>query len=46
LGVALRRDIAAPLVRSHENVISISGDGGFLLAALELETAVRLKAHI
>ena len=38
--------IAASLVRPHEKVISISGDGGFLFSAMELETAVRLKAHI
>ena len=29
-----------------KKVISISGDGGFLYSAMELETAVRLKAHI
>jgi len=27
-------------------VISISGDGGFLFSAMELETAVRLGAHV
>ena len=46
LGVALPWAIAASLVRPHEKVISISGDGGFLFSAMELETAVRLKAHI
>ncbi len=46
LGVALPWAIAASLVRPHEKVISISGDGGFLYSAMELETAVRLKAHI
>jgi acetolactate synthase-1/2/3 large subunit len=33
-------------VRPHEKVLSISGDGGFLFSANELETAVRLHAHI
>lgn len=46
LGVALPWGIAASLVRPHEKVISISGDGGFLFSAMELETAVRLKAHV
>jgi acetolactate synthase-1/2/3 large subunit len=46
LGVALPWAIAASLVRPHEKVLSISGDGGFLFSANELETAVRLKAHI
>ncbi len=46
LGVAMPWAIAASLVRPHEKVISISGDGGFLYSAMELETAVRLQAHI
>jgi acetolactate synthase I/II/III large subunit len=46
LGVALPRAIAASIVRPSEKVISISGDGGFLFSAMELETAVRLKANI
>ena len=46
LGVALPWAIAASLVRPHEKVLSISGDGGFLFSANELETAVRLHAHI
>jgi acetolactate synthase I/II/III large subunit len=37
---------AASLVRPHKKVISISGDGGFLFSSMELETAVRLKAHV
>ncbi len=41
LGVALPWAIAAKLIRPHEKVISISGDGGFLFSAMELETAVR-----
>jgi acetolactate synthase-1/2/3 large subunit len=46
LGVALPWAIAASLIRPHEKVLSISGDGGFLFSANELETAVRLHAHI
>jgi acetolactate synthase I/II/III large subunit len=46
LGVGLPWAIAASLVRPREKVISISGDGGFLFSAMELETAVRLKSNL
>jgi acetolactate synthase I/II/III large subunit len=46
LGVALPWAIAASIVRPADKVLSISGDGGFLYSAMELETAVRLKANI
>jgi acetolactate synthase-1/2/3 large subunit len=46
LGVALPWGIAASIVRPAEKVLSISGDGGFLFSAMELETAVRLKANV
>lgn len=46
LGVALPWGIAATLVRPGEKVVSISGDGGFLFSAMELETAVRLHAPL
>jgi len=46
LGVGLPWAIAACLVRPAEKVISISGDGGFLFSASELETAVRLKCNL
>jgi acetolactate synthase-1/2/3 large subunit len=46
LGVGLPWGIAASLVRPNEKVISISGDGGFLFSAMELETAVRLKCNL
>ncbi|MGF6754780.1 acetolactate synthase AlsS [Paraburkholderia sp. GAS42] len=46
LGVALPWGIAATLVRPSEKVLTISGDGGFLFSAMELETAVRLKSNI
>jgi acetolactate synthase-1/2/3 large subunit len=46
LGVGLPWAIAACLVRPGDQVISISGDGGFLFSAGELETAVRLKCNL
>lgn len=42
LGVALPWAMAACLVRPDTPVVSISGDGGFLYSAQELETATRL----
>jgi acetolactate synthase I/II/III large subunit len=42
LGVALPWAMAACLVRPGTRVVSISGDGGFLFSAQELETATRL----
>lgn len=46
LGVALPWAISAALVRPNTKVISVSGDGGFLFSAQELETAVRLNLPI
>jgi acetolactate synthase-1/2/3 large subunit len=46
LGVALPWGIASCLVRPREKTLSISGDGGFLFSAMELETAVRLKLNL
>ncbi|MFD1440171.1 acetolactate synthase AlsS [Lacticaseibacillus hegangensis] len=46
LGVALPWAIAATLVRPGEKAVSVSGDGGFLFSAMELETAVRLHANL
>lgn len=42
LGVALPWAIATSLVRPSTPVLSVSGDGGFLFSAQELETAHRL----
>lgn len=42
LGVALPWAMAAALVRPNTPVVSVSGDGGFLFSAQELETATRL----
>jgi acetolactate synthase-1/2/3 large subunit len=41
LGIALPWAIAAYFARPKTPIISISGDGGFLFSAMELETAVR-----
>ena len=46
LGVALPWAISAALVRPKTQIFSVSGDGGFLFSAQELETAVRLKQKI
>ncbi len=45
LGVGLPWAIAACLARPRDKIISMSGDGGFLFSAMELETAVRLGCH-
>jgi acetolactate synthase-1/2/3 large subunit len=42
LGVALPWAMAATLIRPGKQVVSVSGDGGFLFSAMELETARRL----
>jgi acetolactate synthase I/II/III large subunit len=42
LGVALPWAMAAAMVRPGTQVVSVSGDGGFLFSAQELETATRL----
>lgn len=46
LGVALPWAISAALVRPNTQIISVSGDGGFLFSAQDLETAVRKKLNI
>jgi acetolactate synthase-1/2/3 large subunit len=43
MGFAVPTAIAAKLVDPHRNVVTVSGDGGFLMNCQELETAVRLK---
>lgn len=42
LGVGLPWAMAASMVRPGTQVVSVSGDGGFLFSAQELETATRL----
>jgi acetolactate synthase-1/2/3 large subunit len=45
LGVGLPWAIACNYARPGRKVVSISGDGGFLFSAMELETAVREGLH-
>ena len=46
LGVALPWAISAALVRPETQIISVSGDGGFLFSSQDLETAVRKNLNI
>ncbi len=46
MGFALPAAIAAKLVYPQRNVVTVNGDGGFLMNCQELETAVRLKTAI
>ncbi|MCE2578541.1 acetolactate synthase AlsS [Komagataeibacter sp. FNDCR1] len=46
MGVGLPWAIAASLINPAQKVISVSGDGGFMMSCMELETAVRLKCNI
>ena len=45
LGVALPWAMVAAMVRPGTQVVSVSGDGGFLFSAQELETATRLALN-
>jgi acetolactate synthase-1/2/3 large subunit len=46
MGFALPTAIGAKLVYPDRNVVAVSGDGGFLMNAQELETAVRLHTPV
>jgi acetolactate synthase-1/2/3 large subunit len=46
MGFALPTAIAAKLVQPARHVVTVSGDGGFLMNCQELETAVRLRTPI
>jgi acetolactate synthase-1/2/3 large subunit len=46
MGFALPTAIAAKLVHPGRHVVTVSGDGGFLMNCQELETAVRLRTPI
>ena len=46
MGIALPTAIAAKLVYPDRNVVTVNGDGGFLMNCQELETAVRLRTPI
>lgn len=43
MGIALPGGIAAKMVYPERKIMTVSGDGGFLMNIQELETAVRLK---
>ena len=43
MGFAVPAAVAAKLVHPDRRVVTVNGDGGFLMNAQELETAVRLK---
>jgi acetolactate synthase I/II/III large subunit len=46
MGFALPAAIAAKLVHPDRGVVAVSGDGGFLMNAQELETSVRLGTAV
>ncbi|HEX4671343.1 MAG TPA: acetolactate synthase large subunit [Solirubrobacteraceae bacterium] len=46
MGFALPTAIAAKLVYPQRKVVTVSGDGGFLMNCQELETAVRLRTPV
>ena len=46
MGFAVPAAIAAKLVHPNRSVVTVNGDGGFLMNCQELETAVRLKTPI
>ena len=46
MGFALPAAIAAKLVHPERKVVTVNGDGGFLMNCQELETAMRLKTPI
>lgn len=46
MGAGLASAISAKLVNPHKKVISICGDGGFMMNSQELETAVRLRLDL
>jgi acetolactate synthase I/II/III large subunit len=46
MGIALPTAIAAKLVHPDRSVVTVNGDGGFLMNVQELETAVRLRTAV
>src|SRR5919202_5641607 len=46
MGFAIPAAIAAKLVHPDRNVVTVNGDGGFLMNSQELETAMRMKTAI
>jgi len=46
MGAGLPSAMAAKLLHPEKKVVSVSGDGGFMMNSQELETAVRLKLDL
>jgi acetolactate synthase-1/2/3 large subunit len=46
MGIALPTAIAAKLVHPDRHVVTVNGDGGFLMNVQELETAMRLRTPV
>jgi acetolactate synthase I/II/III large subunit len=46
MGAGLPSAMAAKIVHPNKPVITVCGDGGFMMNSQEMETAVRLKLHI
>jgi acetolactate synthase-1/2/3 large subunit len=46
MGAGLPSAMAAKMVYPHRKVMAICGDGGFMMNAQELETAIRLKLDL
>ena len=46
MGAGLPSAMAAKIVNPDKSVITVCGDGGFMMNSQEMETAVRLKLHI
>jgi acetolactate synthase-1/2/3 large subunit len=46
MGIALPSAIAAKLVHPERRVVTVNGDGGFLMNCQELETAARLRTAV
>ena len=44
MGIAVPTAVAAKLVHPDRHVVTVNGDGGFLMNCQELETAVRLRS--
>jgi acetolactate synthase-1/2/3 large subunit len=46
MGIALPSAIAARMVHPERRVVTVNGDGGFLMNCQELETAVRMRTPV
>ncbi|MGB3750022.1 MAG: acetolactate synthase large subunit [Arcobacteraceae bacterium] len=46
MGAGLPSGMAAKMVRPEQKVVSVCGDGGFMMNSQEIETAVRLKLDL